>query len=106
MEHRFSKRYLVEIEVFIDPGSAGKFKGRTKNISYDGMYVYTSVSHLFPYMGVNVHFCLGNIEHFADALVVHASNHGAGILFCDPLPVDVWPPNLTQFRTIAFTTSV
>jgi len=106
MEHRFSKRYLVDIDVVIDPGSTGKFDGQAKNISYDGMYVYTSVSHLFPYMGVKVHFFLDNIEHSADALVVHASSHGAGMLFCDPLPVDVWPPNLKQFRTISVATSV
>lgn len=87
MEHRWSPRKPLHVDVVIHYPPLGLVRGTSRDISLDGMFVDTG-RILIP-TGEVVEICFrpdtdGNPGHLhMDAEVIHASHAGIGLLFRD-----------------------
>ncbi|MGA7802230.1 MAG: PilZ domain-containing protein [Gammaproteobacteria bacterium] len=84
MEHRWSARkpIAMDVEVFYPP--IGSVPGRTRDVSMEGMFVHTGGVFLPTHAKVEVSFhtagSAGNCEHRLPAYVVHGNGDGVGLM--------------------------
>lgn len=85
MEHRWSPRKPVKMDVFINYQPLGLVRGEAKDVSLEGMFVETGRVTLPKNEEVDITFAVKNdhekrILHMG-AFVVHSSQKGAGLMF-------------------------
>lgn len=85
MEHRWSARrpIAMDVELFYPP--IGSIRGRTQDISMEGMFVDTGGVYLPTHAKVEVSFRTldqqrQQCEHRVDAYVVHGTGDGVGLM--------------------------
>lgn len=87
MEHRWSPRKPYATDVVIHYRPLGLIRGRTKDISLEGMYVSTGRITLPKNEPVDVCFTLVDGDHKSmhqmGAFVVHSQEDGVGLMFRD-----------------------
>ena len=84
IEHRWSERKPIEMEVFLYHPSTGEIAGKTRDISLEGMYVETNGAELPVNSELEVSFITltetGPKQHRVPAYVVHGSANGVGLM--------------------------
>ncbi len=87
MEHRWSPRKAVKMDVFINYRPLGLVRGETRDISLEGMFVETGRIALPKNEAVDISFTLQHEKeagvHHLGAYVVHSSDKGVGLMFRD-----------------------
>ena len=87
MENRWVKRTPIDCEVNLQSSRGVTCQAHARNISLGGMYVTASTQELPVDSLVDLDFTLyvhGKVSHHhIPAQVVHESEEGAGIMFCD-----------------------
>lgn len=84
MEHRWNVRTPVSLNVIVDSPGAGIIRGRTKDLSFGGMYVETAPSvAVDKHSVVDVSIPIVGQVHNAAALVVRTGPTGFGLMFTD-----------------------
>lgn len=86
MEHRYARREAVELDVTLAGPQCVQQPAKIRNISLDGMYVETAEDVLLTGAFVCVNVPPGQADARRgcrlEALVVHKSGKGAGLMFC------------------------
>lgn len=85
MEHRWSERKPIELEVALFYAPVGTVAGKTRDISLEGMYVHAEGVELPLHAELEVSFVTQNgagttHEHHLPAYVVHANGKGIGLM--------------------------
>lgn len=84
MEHRWSERKPIEMEVALHYAPVGTIIGKTRDVSLEGMYVRTPGVDLPLHAELEVTFVTQNAsgtrEHHMPAYVVHGSDEGVGLM--------------------------
>lgn len=85
MEHRWSERKPIEMEVALYYAPVGTIAGKTRDVSLEGMYVQTDGIDLPMHAELEVSFTTrsGNgahQEHHLPAYVVHGNGSGVGLM--------------------------
>jgi len=84
MEHRWSERKPINMDVTLYYEPIGRVHGKTRNISLEGMFIETHGTYLPPKAELEVSFVTheGNREraHKVPAYVVHGGDKGIGIM--------------------------
>lgn len=88
MEHRHTKREQVSFSVVLNHDSMGTIQGVARDLSCEGMYIEEAEQPLRLNMMLTIKFNVGNTTIEKDAIVVHSSKDGAGVLFDQPMPMD------------------
>ena len=87
MEHRWNSRKPVGVDVVLHYDGLGLIRGKTRNISYGGMYVETNAVNLAKNAVVSVHLPEPddneNSLQTVRAMVVHTGQDGFGLMFLD-----------------------
>lgn len=87
MEHRWSLRSPVDVDVVIYHHQLGKMRGRSRNICLEGMFVEMEAEK--PPRNALVDLVVGlrvgsqNILYRLRALVIHVTERGVGFMFRD-----------------------
>ncbi len=80
MEHRWSERKPIEIEVSLYYAPIGTVKGTTRDVSLEGMYVQANEIELPLHAELEVSFVTrtsnGEHAHHMPAYVVHGNGNG------------------------------
>ena len=80
MEHRWSERKPIEMEVALYYAPVGMITGKTRDVSLEGMYVHTDGFELPLHAELEVSFVTRNggneHEHHMPAYVVHGNGDG------------------------------
>ena len=86
IEHRWSERKPIAIEVCIHHPSTGEVAARTRDISLEGMFVETDSTDLPVNTELEVSFAAlgenGPEQHRVSAYVVHRNEAGVGLMLC------------------------
>ncbi len=102
MEHRCAQRQVLELHVLLSGPRLVPQPAKTRNISVGGLFVETAQGALPTGTVVTVAVPLGNAgarRHLGlEALVVHSSTAGAGLMFCAPARADLLAAILTELR--------
>ena len=85
MEHRWSERKPIEMQVALYYAPIGTIVGKTEDISLEGMFVRTATADPLPlHAEVEVSFVTSNgdsrQEHRMPAYVVHHKDEGMGLM--------------------------
>jgi hypothetical protein len=84
IEHRWSSRKNINIEVHLYYPPVGMINGKTRNISLEGMFVDLQGVQIQPQARLEICFTAETrgkaIEHRLPAYVVHGSNGGVGLM--------------------------
>lgn len=85
IEHRWSERKPIQIDVALYYGPLGTVPGKTRDISLEGMYVMTRGIDLPLHAELEVSFITpsgggSGQEHHMPAYVVHQSDEGVGLM--------------------------
>ncbi|HKK13083.1 MAG TPA: PilZ domain-containing protein [Gammaproteobacteria bacterium] len=84
IEHRWSERKPINMEVEIFYTPMGMVPGRTRDVSLEGMFVETGGVHLPRHARLEVTFRTaghqGPCEHRVPAYVVHGNERGVGLM--------------------------
>ena len=84
IEHRWSERKPIAMEVCIHHPSAGEVTATTRDISLEGMFVETNATELPINTEVEVSFATlgenGREQHRVSAYVVHRNEAGVGLM--------------------------
>mgnify|MGYP000851166021 CR=1 len=85
MEHRWSERKPIELEVALFYAPVGTITGTTRDVSLEGMYVRTEGVELPLHAELEISFVTqaGNgaqRQHHLPAYVVHANRDGVGLM--------------------------
>lgn len=85
MEHRWSERKPIEMEVALYYAPVGTIVGKTRDVSLEGMFVQTSGIDLPLHAELEVSFTTRNgngagKEHHMPAYVVHGGKNGVGLM--------------------------
>ncbi len=84
MEHRWSERKPLNLEVTLNYPPIGLIDGKTRDVSLEGMFVDTGGVPLPQHAEVEVNFCTrthGQVrEHCVPAYVVHGRHGGIGLM--------------------------
>ena len=87
MENRWSLRTAAHFEVRVTPPGRCPFRGRAYDISLGGLFVTNVDNLLEPDSVVEIDFDLQKdgetVRHRMPAQVVHVSEFGAGLMFCN-----------------------
>jgi len=93
MEHRWSKRFKVNIEVFLYHRGGSAIKCKTYNAGSAGIFIKSAPDTLVKNTFLEVEFEEGsNLRHKKPrvfrlrALTVHSSKKGVGLMFLKPEP--------------------
>lgn len=91
MEHRCSIRKSLTIDVVLNCRSLGLVGGRTRDIGMGGMFV--DIGRIQLPMNALIESCVlletaGKVQPYrSEAMVVHSSRAGVGLMFSDLTPV-------------------
>jgi hypothetical protein len=88
MEHRHTKREQVSFAVVLNHDTMGEIQGVARDLSSEGMYIEEAEQPLRLNMMVTIQFNVGDTTVVKDAIVVHSSKNGAGVLFNQPMLMD------------------
>lgn len=84
IEHRWSERKPIEIEVALHYDPVGTINGRTRDVSLEGMFVRTQGVELPVNAELEVIFVTEKNgkpqEHHLPAYVVHGDGNGVGLM--------------------------
>ena len=85
MEHRWSERKPIEMDVALYYAPIGTINGKTRDVSLEGMYVQTPGIDLPLHAELEVSFMTRNgngapQEHHLPAYVVHGNGSGVGLM--------------------------
>lgn len=85
MEHRWSERKPIEMDVALYYAPLGTITGKTRDVSLEGMYVQTMGIDLPVHAELEVSFVTHNgggapQEHHLPAYVVHGDGSGVGLM--------------------------
>lgn len=84
MEHRWSERKPIEMEVALYYAPVGTIVGKTRDVSLEGMYVHAPGVELPLHAELEVSFVTtsgsGKHEHHLPAYVVHGNGEGVGLM--------------------------
>lgn len=84
LEHRWSSRKEINLNVHLYYPPVGMINGTTRNISLEGMYVSLNGVKIPPQARLEVCFTSDtrgkSIEHRLPAYVVHGSDSGIGLM--------------------------
>ncbi len=84
VEHRWSQRKDISIDVSLYYPPVGVVNGTTRNISLEGMYIDTRGVTIPPQARLEVSFftesCGRQIEHRMPAYVIHCRDGGVGLM--------------------------
>ena len=84
VEHRWSARKPLSIEVGLYYPPIGRINGRTRDVSLEGMFVDLQGAQIPPQSRVEVTFTVNNngepTEHRLPAYVVHERDGGVGLM--------------------------
>jgi hypothetical protein len=84
LEHRWSSRKEINLDVNLYYPPVGMINGTTQNISLEGMYVSVNGVDIPPQARLEVCFTSEtrgkSIEHRLPAYVVHGGNKGIGLM--------------------------
>jgi len=84
IEHRWSERKPIEIEVALHCSPIGTIVGKTRDISLEGMFVATNGVELPVNSELEVSFTIPGEpeekEHRLPAYVVHGNGEGVGLM--------------------------
>lgn len=84
IEHRWSSRRKIDLEVNLHYPPVGTINGKTRNISLEGMYVDLKGVHIPPQARLEISFtaeiCGRPVEHRLPAYVVHSREDGVGLM--------------------------
>lgn len=85
MEHRWSERKPIEMDVALYYAPVGTITGKTRDVSLEGMYVQTDGVDLPLHAELEVSFVTQNgggtpQEHHVPAYVVHGTGSGIGLM--------------------------
>jgi hypothetical protein len=84
MEHRWSERKPIEMEVALYFAPVGTIIGKTRDVSLEGMFVHTSGTTFPQHAELEVSFVTGSgsdrQEHHLPAYVVHSTGEGVGLM--------------------------
>lgn len=84
MEQRWTERISVAVEVMLNSPARGSIKGKSKDISLEGMFVETELARLASDAQLSVTFTLPSNtkkQHKLRAQVVYARDDGVGVIF-------------------------
>jgi len=84
IEHRWSSRKNINIDVSLYYPPVGMINGKTRNISLEGMFVDLKGINIPPQARLEICFTASShgetIEHRLPAYVVHAGDQGIGLM--------------------------
>lgn len=84
MEHRWSERKPIEMEVALYYAPVGTIVGKTRDVSLEGMFVHTPGLELPLHAELEVSFVTRSgpdeHEHHLPAYVVHGDDEGVGLM--------------------------
>ena len=84
MEHRWSERKNIVMDVTLHYGPIGKIGGKTRDISLEGMFIELEGVQIPPQSRLEVAFTTegstGETEHRLPAYVVHEEDGGIGLM--------------------------
>lgn len=84
MEHRWSERKPIEMEVALYYAPVGTIVGKTRDVSLEGMFVHTPGMELPLHAELEVSFVTSagdqRHEHHLPAYVVHGNGEGVGLM--------------------------
>ena len=84
IEHRWSSRKNINIDVSLYYPPIGTISGKTRNISLEGMFVDLEGASIPPQARLEVRFTAQTrdsaVEHRLPAYVVHGSEQGIGLM--------------------------
>ena len=84
MEHRWSERKNIVMDVTLHYGPVGKIAGKTRDVSLEGMFVKTDGLVIPARSEVMVTFATkeehGELNHCVPAYVVHNNDAGVGLM--------------------------
>jgi hypothetical protein len=84
IEHRWSERKPIAMEVHLYHPSAGEVMARTRDVSLEGMFVETNATDLPVNTELEVAFTTfgknGPEQHRVSAYVVHRNEAGVGLM--------------------------
>lgn len=85
MEHRWSERKPIEMDVALYYAPVGTIAGKTRDVSLEGMYVQVPGVELPVHAELEVSFTTHNgggapREHHLPAYVVHGNDSGVGLM--------------------------
>jgi len=84
IEHRWSSRRKIDLDVNLHYPPVGTINGKTRNISLEGMYVDLKGVRIPPQARLEISFTAETrgrpIEHRLPAYVVHSRDGGVGLM--------------------------
>jgi len=84
LEHRWSTRKNISIDVRVDYPPVGVIAGKTHNVSLDGMFIDLDGASIPPQACLEIGFCANldgtESEYRLPAYVVHSSHRGIGVM--------------------------
>lgn len=82
MEHRWCKRWKIELDVQLKGQGARVVSARSRNICLDGMFVEIAPASLSAQKLVHIQLPTAVGIARQEALVLHACAQGVGLMFC------------------------
>lgn len=86
MEHRWSSRRAIELDVTVE-SHAGRVKARSQDVGLEGMFLEAPVHRLQEHAPVELIFALGTGRrarvHRVKACVVRKDHNGVGVMFLE-----------------------
>lgn len=83
MEHRWCKRWKLELDVRLTSPCGTACVARTRNVGMDGVFVECKPDNLNAPALVHVQLPAAVGISSLEALVVHTCEHGVGLMFCE-----------------------